>query len=432
MKYLFLDTNIYLHYKNFEQLNWAEILSSSEDVTIVVPPITLNEIDKIKDRGTGKVNGRARNTAKRFREVFLEGKDTNIPMEHCNGPKPADFDTYTLDKEIADNHFVLSALLYQQKCNRSVIIVAADTNPLLTAKTLGLEYKYLPDEYRLQPELSQTEKELFQVKKELEQFKNRKSNPIITFANKKAYLKIRKPAQVDADSMIKKQIEEEWKRIPYYTEKDNARPSNPSAIAVAYMLRTPKLPQTDIERYNAEVKEYHKEFEEYARLKFEQEALNAQMFEIKLQLTNNGNAPTGNLDIFIYFPENINLYDTNSQKSVDIEIVPLEPEKPSMFSSPLSREIRRQKHYRRNESIANALFGYEDNRPKMWDMNKIIKERDFKFSKDALSQTLTYELKFPDKLYVNLFQCNSFRIGYIIVDGTLPNRIEGVLNVVVE
>lgn len=432
MKYLFLDTNIYLHYKNFEQLNWAQILSLSEEVTIVVPPITRYEIDKIKDTGTGKVNSRARNTAKRFREIFLEGKDAKIPIELCEAPKPSDYEIYTLSKEVADNQFVLSALLYAQQHKRSVIVVAADTNPLLTAKILGLEYLYLPDEYRLQPELSQAEKELFQVKKELEQFKNRKSNPIITFANKEAYLKIKRPAQVDADSVIKRQIEEEWKRIPYYTEIDNARSSNPSAIAVAYMLRTTKPPQTDIERYNAEVKEYHKEFEEYARLKFEQEALNAQMFEIKLRLTNNGNAPTGNLDVFIFFPENVNLYDTNSQKSVDIDIVPLEPEKPSMFSSPLSREIRRQKHYRRNESIANALFGYEDNRPKMWDMNKIIKVRDFKFSKDALSQTLTYELKFPDKLYVNLFQCNNFRIGYIIVDGSLPNRIEGVLNVVVE
>lgn len=40
MKYLFLDTNIYIHYIDVEQINWNKIVGDA-DITIVVPRITL-------------------------------------------------------------------------------------------------------------------------------------------------------------------------------------------------------------------------------------------------------------------------------------------------------------------------------------------------------------------------------------------------------
>ena len=53
MKYLFLDTNVYLHYIDFEQIDWKKLIDS--DFTIVVPPIVIREIDKHKDNNRGKI-----------------------------------------------------------------------------------------------------------------------------------------------------------------------------------------------------------------------------------------------------------------------------------------------------------------------------------------------------------------------------------------
>ena len=48
MKHLILDTNIYIHYLDFEQIKWEDIFG--EDICIVIPPKVQREIDKIKDQ----------------------------------------------------------------------------------------------------------------------------------------------------------------------------------------------------------------------------------------------------------------------------------------------------------------------------------------------------------------------------------------------
>ena len=55
MKYLFLDTNIFLHFVDFEQIPWADLIGDSE-ITIVVSDIVAQEIDKHKDTARGKIS----------------------------------------------------------------------------------------------------------------------------------------------------------------------------------------------------------------------------------------------------------------------------------------------------------------------------------------------------------------------------------------
>lgn len=47
MKYLVLDTNVYLHYKDFEQIDWKSLLN--DDVTVCVPQRVFEEIAKAKE-----------------------------------------------------------------------------------------------------------------------------------------------------------------------------------------------------------------------------------------------------------------------------------------------------------------------------------------------------------------------------------------------
>lgn len=70
MKYLVLDTNVYLHYKDFEQVDWKSMVG--DDVTICVPMVVLNEIDKHKDQSRGKIQKRAKKLSSRFSELFLQ------------------------------------------------------------------------------------------------------------------------------------------------------------------------------------------------------------------------------------------------------------------------------------------------------------------------------------------------------------------------
>lgn len=431
MKYLFLDTNIYLHCKDYEQLNWSKILSNADDITIVVPPIIQKEINAIKDRGTGKVNQRARAISKRFREIFLEDTDRSIPMILCKAPRVKDYEEYDLDREVQDDQFILSAILFQKNGNKEVIVIARDTYLLITAKSNGLKHLHLPDEYCLQTELSEEDKELLQLRKELEQYKNRLSKPRLTFENGKEFMTIKKPISKDIESDIQEAIMEEWSNVPYHNDAESSiDPLVAAASSVGSIMAAFKPKPEEIERYNREAIDYHKEFEEYIRLKFSRKELLSRIYELKFIITNEGTAPTGDLDILIEFPDTIDLYNQNSKKYFDENKPPVKPEPPSSFGMiGFSRELKMATTI---NPISLTRFGYVDDRPKMWDLKKSIKERRHHVSRNPLSQTLYDDIEIDDNIYVDLMQCGNFSIDYTIVDTTLPKPVTGVLNVVVE
>lgn len=58
-----LDSNIYLHYRSFEDIPWQEELGCDE-VVIVLSATVLEEIDLKKDGEKGKIKKRAKKCVK--------------------------------------------------------------------------------------------------------------------------------------------------------------------------------------------------------------------------------------------------------------------------------------------------------------------------------------------------------------------------------
>ena len=54
MKYVFLDTNVFLQFKDFEQIPWGELIGDN-DFAIVVSDVVSREIDKHEDSARGAV-----------------------------------------------------------------------------------------------------------------------------------------------------------------------------------------------------------------------------------------------------------------------------------------------------------------------------------------------------------------------------------------
>ena len=63
MTYIFLDTNSLLHFQDFENINWNDIVKDP-DYEIVICPMVLNEINKHKDSSIGKRRERAKKSIK--------------------------------------------------------------------------------------------------------------------------------------------------------------------------------------------------------------------------------------------------------------------------------------------------------------------------------------------------------------------------------
>jgi predicted ribonuclease YlaK len=113
MKYLFLDTNVFLHYIDIEQINWKHLITNGEDFTIVIPAIVFREIDKIKDSGSGKVQKRAKKISSKIGDIFLENKNLNFPIIKCNDPLSNQFDEMKFNKWINDDWIILCILQFK-------------------------------------------------------------------------------------------------------------------------------------------------------------------------------------------------------------------------------------------------------------------------------------------------------------------------------
>ena len=72
MKYLFLDTNIYLHYQDFQQIPWNEVLGIDEECTVVVVPKVHAELDEKKD-----------SASTRLYNILMQNEATKIPVVRC-------------------------------------------------------------------------------------------------------------------------------------------------------------------------------------------------------------------------------------------------------------------------------------------------------------------------------------------------------------
>ena len=215
MKYLFLDTNIYIHYMDVEQIDWNEIVGDT-NITIVVPRITIREIDQHKDQNRGKIQKRAKAISAKFAQIFLDGKTFKYTFALCDEPAASSFDGGKFNIHINDDWFILSAL-HSNYDVADIVVISSDTNLLLKAKENGLDFRKMSDEYRLKEELSDEEKEIKALKAELEKYKNRQPKPSVIFEKEESdKLILKRPNKRDLEDELSIYMENLKKEYPYW------------------------------------------------------------------------------------------------------------------------------------------------------------------------------------------------------------------------
>ena len=377
MKYLFLDTNIYLHYVDVEQINWDEIVSDA-NITIVVPRIIIREIDQHKDQSRGKIQKRAKAISAKFAQIFLEGKTLKYPFALCGEPAASSFDGSKFNIHINDDWFILSAL-HSNYDIADIVVISSDTNLLLKAKENGLNFKRMLEKYQLKEELSDEEKEI-------------KAEELIHYMRS---LKNKNP----------------------YKKKTNIDLYNSLGISL------PLYSQEQIDQYNQELNDYFKEEEEYRCFLLQKEILDERFREISFCIENDGTDQTGDMDIFIEFPAHVKLYNKYSKTSRD-DVAPLMPQI-NGINRKLLQSITIDKYmapFRRDETP--QLY--------CWDINQTIEDREFKFHRSNLNHKLILALDIEDSIYIDTGICGSFDIQWYVVDSKQINPIEGTLNVIIK
>lgn len=391
-----LDSNILLHYRNFEDIPWSEEIGC-DDITIVLTAMVIEEIDEKKDNEKGKIQKRAKAVSSRIAEILLDGATCKFPFMYLDNAYATDDERrlYHLDRN--DNQ-ILFDVMKSDLDKENVTVVSSDNNMLIRAKNLGFKIHRLNDEYRLKEELSKEEKEAQAAIKELERLKNRKPEPILIFENGENNMKIKRAVALNRETEVEKRVEELRHKWPEKTVEGEQY----SVLGTTFSNASPDM----IVQYNASRRKFIEDFEKKIRLEVQRDDLQLRMKEIEILIYNKGTASTGKMNIFIDVPANIKLYWTNSKKEVNYD----EPSTPSYH--PYLKAI--------------PSFSIYTPKIEMWDMVNYIRDDQLKRRHEPLNHKLQHGLF---TLYVDSATCPNFKLKWILVDAELPDPVEGELNV---
>ena len=410
-----LDTNVYLHFKSFEQIDWKSLLQ--DEVTICVPQKVLAEIDKHKDQSRGKIQKRAKVLSARFYDIFLEGATPQVPVIALSNPPASAFDDPQYHQEISDDWIILSAL-HSPISNGDIIIVGYDNGILLKAKKHGLGFYKTPDTLLLAEEPSEEEKEIKRLSLQLAKYENRLPKPVVEFENETSLLTINKPLFIE----VKKELElyETELKVTHRYESLNDQPVDDFTLVMQPLLRLTHSTFGQKQEYNKELDEY---FEKKLKLKEFQlfhDFMEQRFHKLSFILSNVGTASLGDTTVFLTFPKEVKLYSKKSKVTVSL-VNPSEPVLKNNLNS-------------FGSNLMSLQYGHKDKKEdvEIWSTEKTLDYHEFKYHSHRLTHMMFQNLDNKEDIYIDITQCGSFAINWTVIDSELIDSVKGELHVVIK
>jgi hypothetical protein len=183
----FLDTNIFLHFLPFDDVDWRKELTTRA-VHLRIASVVIKELNKRKDGpGVDHVRDRARKTLRRIREVALQGSGRLKESVHlsCEGrPAVMDLRSRGLDPDWQDDCILASVIEFkEQNPAEHVVLVTDDPGAALRAHTYGVASASLSDELRIPPQPDQKQERIRELEGRLREVEKGLPKLEIAFAD---------------------------------------------------------------------------------------------------------------------------------------------------------------------------------------------------------------------------------------------------------
>lgn len=420
MKFLFLDTNIFIHYKGFEDIPWQDLLSTKDDITIVMASIILREINGHKDSSKGRVKNKARKVSEKLNSVLLKGQTSRNPLIYCRETPIKEYEKEIFDLTVNDDRFLLN-VLHSSYPKEDVYVVSNDTDLLLKAKEAGLNILPMDETYRSAEEPTEEEKELKKVKEELARWTDRRADPKLLFSDTGSEeLFFERLNFKSVDEIVEEHVATESIRYPEETEDevtyenyfDNFQ-KQLSMLAMQFNSHTPAQKAV----FNQMRKEYLEAFRKKEELIVQKQMRKLAFKRLKMVLLNDGTAQTGDVHITLRFPDTVKIY------------TPRDSKESYTFEPPVKPQYDRT--YAQLASITNlSSIGYRPNNSvEMWNPDKPASKLEYSFDISRLTHGLQVEIE--REIYINTEVEQEFEIEWFIADSSLIDHKYGKLKVVV-
>ena len=176
MLYCFLDTNIFIHCQDIQNIDWKAELGASQ-VCLVIAPVVFEELDVFKDdHRNSRKRDRARRAIKLLEatltspgQIIREG----VSLQYGEELYRMDFGGFNLNPDNKDDRLVASTIRWtHEHTEDEVILVSHDSGPRMKAIRLKLRSMKLSGKYRLLDQVDPLEKENRELRNELLKLQN--------------------------------------------------------------------------------------------------------------------------------------------------------------------------------------------------------------------------------------------------------------------
>jgi PIN domain-containing protein len=339
---IFLDANIWLHFLPVEDIDWCTVASAAA-VEIIVLPVLVDELDKLKDSGsTTRTRERARR-ALRMIENWNETADTRV-RSNVTGrlwfPRVAlDVAEFGLDASRGDDRLLAQICTFvRERQPSAAILITNDTGPRLKARRLGIIALEPAEELQLPAELDGVERENRELKRQLERARAmlpKLALRIVGGADSGKRIDVsglRRPA-CGRDESIASALAYAEALAPTNTQPsvDDPPCDSPNQAGVKLsdlermLAQLHPVPASEYERYARERESYFLEVSRVAGEKWDMLHRKGRTFTLVLELENSGSGPADDIGIFVHIPDGP---DVREHKAVEEAPDPKPPVRP--------------------------------------------------------------------------------------------------------
>jgi hypothetical protein len=438
LKFVFLDTMIYLHFKSVEEIDWPTLVGADE-VRILIPRITTTELDKHKDsHPKAKVRDRARRMLRLFETTVGTGRHElrkGVTLERFTRRPRFDLATYDLDSGRNDDQLIAAVLEFKLgEPSADVIIVSDDSTARMTARDVGLAAIELPQNHKIRHEPDELEEENRKLREELNRYKNAIPRLSLRFSQPEPgnLIHVRLPPALSRDNYIQNEIAKLEAKYPVLTPKLPDLSGKGFDISLLAGLGTPPH---EYDRYNSERQPYFDAYAQYLRDTWEIQVKKTLTFPVVLELANEVTAVATDVDVFVYFPGGMEVLE-QSELDERLERMPNPPRPPQRPRT--SEQILR-------ESFSSSV--YSPYVPDFSFMRHIESREVPNVRRPSIEETGSYDVIWNIRrvkhkqveslhplavVFESFESAQSFKIEYVLHAANLPSEVDGQLNVVVQ
>lgn len=440
---VFLDTNVFLHYTFFDEIDWRAVVKA-EEVIIIIPPITVREIDKAKVLNPSKRTRRRAGKVIAKLSSLLESASP-ASLRYCKEVRfedrepTIDFAEHQLDRKVQDDDLVAQIIMHRDENPESeVVLVTSDSGLLLRGKAnrLGIGVVPMPDSMKLPEEPDSQEKRIKELEQQLRELNQRIPILSLAFENGKQRTRFSlgppdelTPSELEDEVQ---QMKQDFPKLEYQSKQDLEwlLPVDSTIRKLVGDMLDSLISDDDVDTYNRRLDEYYQAYAKYLPENAQHTEIMRRVLKLAVSITNEGTVPAKDIDVFLHFPDGFEL--------MNVDDLPKAPSPPQPPAKPKTR------HQKMLDSVGV---------PRDWYDNVIVPRMPDRPADEEnvsapiiIRQASGYEVQFnvrrlkhglrlsADPLYVKFESfdgARSFHLEYEMLADNVPKPVTGKLHVII-